>query len=393
MRAPRRRGGGWLGTVVVASAVGIAAGLAGCTGEHPAASSSRGTVLAFAQSPVTWRQLPLPPGALRLSQVTAAGDQLLVSGQRGSGDAAPPGLWRGDTSGTWTSVRLAPVTYYGRRAELFRVVSDGQQVVALGRRIGGAHGNPRVTSWTGTLDKVSETEQPFELFGGPNAISVSDLALDAHGAVALGAWAAHGEPSGITLWRQRGTTWQRFDRLPGLASQVTVVGSDLTSPGAIAVRGGEAVVVGRTVHLGGGVRLQATFWQQVGQTWAPLTLPSDSDAQARAVACGHEVCTVVGSSSGMLAAWAVRGSIVTSIPVPRLELDDREPVQVVQSGNGLWVAVGQGTGCALLRLDGGSARVLTPPPGKVTSMAVLGSTAVALVRDASGSTTLWSTSA
>lgn len=366
-------------------------GLAGCTGAHRSVPPSRGTVPTFAQASVTWHPMPTPPGAVRLSRVASAGEQLLVSGQRGSGDTAPPGLWHGDVTGAWQRVRLAPATYYGRRAELFRVVADGQRVVALGRRIGGAHGNPRVTSWTGTLDELRETEQPFELFGGPDAISVSDLALDAHGGVALGSWAPHGEASGVTVWRQRGTGWQRFDRVPGLVSQVTVVGSDLTTPGAIAVRDGEPVVVGWTVHLGGGVRLRATFWQPTGEVWQPVTLPSDGDAQARALACGASVCTVAGSSSGRLAVWEVRGTVVTTVRVPPLEMDDREPMQVVQAGGAPWVVVGQGTASTLLRLEGGTARVLSSPPGQVTSMAVVGSAVVALTRDASGGTRLWAT--
>jgi hypothetical protein len=322
--------------------------------------------------------------------VTSAGEQLLVSGQRGAGDAAPPGLWRGDAAGTWQSVRLVPTTYYGRRAELFRIVSDGEHVVALGRRIGGAHGNPRVTSWTGTLDELRETEQRFELFGGPDAIAVSDLALDDRGGVALGAWAPHGAASGVTVWRQRGTGWRRFDRAPGLASTVTVAGSELTTPGAVAVRNGEPVVVGWTVHLGGGVRVEATFWRPVGETWQPVTLPSNGDGQARAVACGRDVCTAAGSSSGRLAVWEVRGTEVASVPVPQLDVDGREPVQVVRAGAASWVAVGQGTASALLRVAGGSARRLSPPTGEVMSMAVVGSSVVALTRDASGRTALWS---
>lgn len=355
------------------------------------APPSRGSLPAFAQASVAWRPVSTPAGAVRLSRVTSAGQQLLVSGQRGSGDAAPPGLWRGGASGTWQSVRLVPATYYGRRAELFRVVSDGRHVVALGRRIGGAHGNPRVTSWTGTLGELRETEQPFELFGGPDAIAVSDLGLDADGGVVLGAWAPHGEASGVTVWRQEGTGWQRFDRAPGLASQVTVAGSDLTTPGAVAVRDGEPVIVGWTVHLGGGVRLQATFWRPLGATWQPVTLPSDGDAQARGVACGAQSCTVVGSSSGQLAAWAVRGTAVTPVRVPAVEVDDREPIQVVQVGDVPWVAVGQGTTSTVLQVRSGSARVLTSPPGQVTSMAVVGATVVALTRDGSGRTALWRT--
>lgn len=371
-----------------------AVGIVGCTDEHRTRSTSPSTGTAIGQSAVRWRSAAVPPQAVRLTRVTQAGEQLVLSGQRGSGDAAPPGLWRRDGHGAWHDIPLRAATYYGRRAELFRVVSDGEQVVALGRRIGGAHGNPRVTSWTGTLAEVRETEQPFELFGGPDAIAVTDLAIDRQGGIALGAWAPHGEASGVTVWRQRGSGWQRLDRAPGLASQVTVVGSDLTTPGAVAVRGNEPVLVGWSAHLAGGeAQLRATLWNQAAGTWRAVRLPAAGDSQARAVTCGVQSCTVVGSASGRLAVWTVRGDQVSAVRVPALEVDDREPVQAVTVGASTWISVGQSDHSRVLRLAAGFAQELTSPVGVVTSMAVVGSDVVVLSRDASGRTALWTTSA
>jgi hypothetical protein len=164
------------------------------------------------------------------------------------------------------------------------VATDGRRVVALGRRIGGTHGNPRFTSWTGRPDRLHETQQPFELFGGPDAIAVTDLAMTDDGGVVIGAWAHHGDPSGVTVWMQDGETWRRFDEAPGIASEVTDVGSDLTSPAAITARGGEPVLVGWTVHLADGrVGLRASLWEHEGTVWHEVRLAADGDAVARAL--------------------------------------------------------------------------------------------------------------
>jgi hypothetical protein len=349
--------------------------------------------------PVEWTPLPPVPGATTLHWVTSAGDDVLVSGQRGTGVAAPPGLWRSDGRTAWRSVRLAPVTYYGRRAVLFRVASDGRRVVALGRRIGGTHGNPRFTSWTGTSAALHETEQSFELFGGPDAIAVTDLAMTAAGGVVLGSWAHHGDPAGVAVWRQDGDTWQRFDRAPALASEVTDVGSELTTPAAVTSRAGEPVLVGWTVHLGGGqVGLRPSLWLPAGSAWREVRLPADGDdAQARAVSCGVAACVVAGAESGRLAVWLVRGADVERVRVPALAVGEREPVLAVTGRTAVWLALGAGGTSHLMRLrlgDRGRVRDLapvSPPPGRVLSMTAAGDAVVAVVEAADGPTRLWLT--
>jgi len=368
-------------------------GLVACTSAHSSPPQPAAGATSAARPPVmvTWSPMPAVPGATSLTWVTSAGEQVLVSGQRGTGDAAPPGLWRDGGHG-WDDVDLAPVTYYGRRAQLYRVVSDGRRVVALGRRIGGAHGNPRVTSWTGTLAGVHETEQPFELFGGPDAIAVTDLALGPSDGVVLGAWAHHGDPSGTAVWLEEGDTWRRYDEAPGLASEVTDVGSELTTPGALAVRAGTPVIVGWTVHLAAGqVAFRASLWRPEGPGWQEVRLPAVGDAQARAVTCGPDECTVVGSASGSLAVWMVRGSDVRALPVPAVPVAGRAQVSAVTSRAGAWLSVGDESATHVLRLDRGRFVEVSPPPGVVTSMAAVGDAVVALVGSGDGSTSLWTT--
>jgi hypothetical protein len=387
------------GSAVAAGIVlALSVGLAACTGSPSPPSSSGTSVRAPATAgtalDVHWERLSPVPGALALHWITSAGGQVLVSGERPG--AAGPGLWRGDGHGGWRPVHLAPVTYYGRRAELFRVASDGRRVVALGRRIGGTHGNPRVTSWTGTPAGLHETEQRFELFGGPDAIAVTDVAMTRAGALALGAWSHHGDPSGVTVWRQQGDTWERYDRAPGLLSEVTDVGSDLTTPAAVTTRAGEPVLVGWTVHLGGGeIGLRASLWQEVADgdvtAWQEVRLSGEGDAQARAISCDDASCTVAGSVAGRLAVWVVRGQTVRPLAVPNLPVVDQQPVSATATSQGVWLTVGAGarTQVVLVRRDQDRVLAVTPPPGLVTATTEVGDVVVALVRTPDGSTSVW----
>jgi hypothetical protein len=375
--------------------------LAACTGVPANPPASRDPAAdrhspSLTLQPVEWTPLAPVPGATTLHWVTSVGAEVLVSGQRGTGVQAPPGLWLGDGGGRWHNVDLAPATYYGHRAVLFRIASDGRRVVALGRRIGGTHGNPRFTSWTGTPAALHETEQPFELFGGPDAIGVTDLAMTAGGGVVLGSWSHHGDPAGVAVWRQDGDTWQRFDRAPGLASEVTDVGSELTTPAAVTSRAGEPVLVGWTVHLGGGhVGLRPSLWLPAGSAWHEVRLPAGGDdAQARAVTCGRPACVVAGAESGRLAVWLLRGETVERVRVPTLAVGEREPVFAVTGRTAVWLALGTGRTSHLVRLrldDGGRVRdvaPVSPPAGRVVSMTAAGDAVVAVVEGADGATRL-----
>jgi len=388
------------GSAVAAGLVlALSVGLAACTGA-PSRPSSSGTSVRAAATvgaalDVHWERLAPVPRATALDWIAPAGGQVLVSGERTG--AGGPGLWRGDGRGAWRAVHLAPETYYGRRAALFRVASDGHRVVALGRRIGGTHANPRITSWTGTSSAVNETEQRFELFGGPDAIAVIDLAMTRTGALVLGAWSHHGDPSGVTVWRQQGDTWERYDRAPGLRSEVTDVGSDLTTPAAVTTRAGEPVLVGWTVHLGGGkIGLRASLWQEVADgdvsAWQEVRLPTKGgDAQARAVGCDDVSCTVVGSVGGRLAVWAVHGQTVRPVAVPDLLVPDQQPVSASATSRGVWLTVGAGARTQVVLVPTGQdpVRVVTPPPGLVTAAAAVGDVVLVLVRTPDGSTSVW----
>ena len=63
-------------------------------------------------------------------------------------------------------------TYWGRRAIINSVACSRDRVAMLGARSGGAHGNPRVTSFYADGDRIADVRAVFIQFGGVTATNV-----------------------------------------------------------------------------------------------------------------------------------------------------------------------------------------------------------------------------
>lgn len=89
-----------------------------------------------------------------------------------------PAGWRSDDTGvTWTSLHFDPSEYWAERALLSSVACRGDRVVMVGAKSGGAHGNPRVSTWRQRADGAFvDMSAPFPLYGGPEAVSVGRVA-------------------------------------------------------------------------------------------------------------------------------------------------------------------------------------------------------------------------
>jgi hypothetical protein len=168
-----------------------------------------------------WRKasLPTPAGAVgRLVLRDAAvcdGRWFVVGAVQDQAGGTVPAAWSSADGTAWATVRIAAKTYYGKQNVLSSVACRGGVMAALGAKVGGAHGNPRTSSWRQTPDGVlHEVTAPFELFGGPQAVNV--VRLDAGPA----GWLISGNRmSGAAAWvSPDAAVFRIVERAPGLAS-------------------------------------------------------------------------------------------------------------------------------------------------------------------------------
>ncbi|WP_432050623.1 hypothetical protein [Verrucosispora sp. NA02020] len=159
--------------------------------------------------------------------------------------ATRPAVWSSLDGATWTPVPVIADSFYGRQSVLFSVGCRDGAVAAVGGKVGGAHGNPRVSTWwqrgDGTLVEVAAS---FELYGGPKAVTVSRLTGGPDGWLIVG-----NRASGAAAWVSpdaaefaivegapelasdgQGVTWA-FDAVAGPSGWLAVGG--LLAPGRI----------------------------------------------------------------------------------------------------------------------------------------------------------------
>ncbi|MBY8872683.1 hypothetical protein K7640_12635 [Micromonospora sp. PLK6-60] len=198
------------------AALGVLAVLvAGC---DPAAGGDDG-----APEPVRpgWRELTLPappgpPGRVQVRDAAACGGRWFVVG--GVADAAGetrPAAWSSVDGATWTALALHPRTYYGERHVFYSAACRDGRVALLGAKRGGAHANPRTSSWRqlpdGSLDEVIA---PFDLFGGPYAVDVARMVAGGRGWLITG-----NRTSGAAVWWSSDSArFTLVEREPQLAS-------------------------------------------------------------------------------------------------------------------------------------------------------------------------------
>ncbi|HYN93909.1 MAG TPA: hypothetical protein VES42_08680, partial [Pilimelia sp.] len=114
-----------------------------------------------------------PAGRLVLRDLVACGGRWYAVGGVAGADGTRPAAWASADARTWTSLPTLPSTYYGERNILYAAGCRDGRLTPLGAKSGGAHGNPRVSSWRQRPDgALVEVRAHFELFGGPQAVNV-----------------------------------------------------------------------------------------------------------------------------------------------------------------------------------------------------------------------------
>ncbi|HEU4349150.1 MAG TPA: hypothetical protein VFR35_15350 [Actinoplanes sp.] len=202
---------------VVLAAVALLAG--GCEADAPPPAPE--PPVAVAWQPVA---LPMPAGAggrLVVRDVVACpGVWFVVGAVRDPRGGTRPAAWTSPDARTWTALTLDAKTYYGRQNVLSTVACRDGRMAAVGAKSGGAHGNPRTSSWHQTADGVlHEVRAPFELFGGPRAVNVARMDGGPAGFLIVG-----NRMSGAAIWRSPDAAeFEIREGAPALASDASGV--------------------------------------------------------------------------------------------------------------------------------------------------------------------------
>ncbi|MRH91819.1 hypothetical protein GFY24_31020 [Nocardia sp. SYP-A9097] len=279
-----------------------------------------------------WRELPLPAQGARVVELVPVRDGVLALGSVPSGIDRAPAAWTSADGSHWHALTVEPHSPYGFLAELISA-GVGDRTVVLGRAFGGAHGNPRMTVWSGDSAKLVEYPQIFELFGGPHAIAVTAAASLGATDLLIGGWDGVAGRYGAAIWISvDGANWPRRVDDPALSSGP----GELTGASAITTGPPGFVVVGETQR--DGTQLPLKWISPDGVTWQRTPLPGTA-ALATQVGCNPTRCTIFGQStaaSPTVLCWptdtaaALPGPAATTIDTVKVVVEDTRTLAVVR---------------------------------------------------------------
>ncbi|MFG1606355.1 hypothetical protein [Actinoplanes sp. NPDC049265] len=281
---------------MLAAVVLTAAVAGGCDDEDPPAP--------VAPVAIAWRPATLSaPDAIMLRESATCGGAFFVVGAlRDKTGGTRPAGWTSRDGAMWSPMTFAPVTYYGERNVMYSVACANGRIVALGAKSGGAHGNPRTSSWQqGTDGVLHEVKAPFELFGGPQAMTVSRLAAGPSGFLITG-----NRMSGTAAWvSPDGAGFDIVERAPGLASDQ--VGETFGFDAAAAPPGW--VMVGGVIPKGRIDRDPLGWRSDDGRTWTrvPSVGATKDYDELQRVTVLDGVPVAVGVRGKTFGAWRLDG--------------------------------------------------------------------------------------
>lgn len=321
---------------------------------------------------LAWQEVTLPGGITPVTLATD-GSRLLV-GAHGPGRPHARLLSVGP-SGTLTDVPLTPRSPYAFEGLWFQVVTRDGRVDAIAGARGGAHGNYRWTTWSGTEDGVAEQEQPFGVFGSYGAGDLAGMAYAGASPVILGAWQSQRTGLDIAVWTRSAERWTRH------RSTDTPLGStaqEVVSATSIASRGQGVVLSGSVTHLEpGSVRVEPAIWTSPGQNgpWTRTGLPygtatnDTAPAEAQGATCAGQRCLVSGTAGGRFSLWvADKDTVSQPAGIPEIVLpENTAALPPVLVGEDVVVVVPSGGGSTIVRRSGSSWSVGDGPQGTPVS--------------------------
>ncbi|WP_159079459.1 hypothetical protein [Plantactinospora sp. BC1] len=260
-------------------------------------------VLTARWQPVT---LPVPSGMsgrLMIRDIATCAGRWYVVGaianpEEGVRDAdTRPVAWTSPDGRSWTSLRLTPRSYYGERSVLYSVACADGGAAVIGAKRGGAHANPRVSTWRQVADgSLVEVPAPFELYGGPQAMDVARIGAGPDGWLIAG-----NRMSGAAVWLSPDAArFEILEAAPGLAHDG--VGETWAFEGIATAPGW--LLVGGIVRAGRTDRDPLAWTSPDGRRWQRLDLPATDEYEElqRVVLLGGTP-VAVGLRGGAFGAW------------------------------------------------------------------------------------------
>lgn len=342
----------------------------------------------------SWQQVALPDG---MAAVTLASDDSTVLVGAFSTQRPHPRILAGTGATTLGEIPLTPRSPYAFEGRWFQIIARDGLVDAIAGARGGAHGNYRWTTWSGSLQGVAEQEQPFGVFGSYGAGDLAGLAYAGDSPVILGGWQSDRTGLDIATWTRTGLRWARQ------TSTGTPLGStpeELVSATAISSRGEGLALSGSVTRLApGSVTVEPSLWtsDDADGPWSRVDLsyadPQQGSAltQAHATTCTAKRCVVAGANGGLFTFWEVTAD-TSSTPagIPDVQVTENATVlpPILFDGKDVFV-VPSTDSTTVLQRSGESWSVGEGPKGSPVSAVTHGDEIWVVTVDAQGTGTLW----
>lgn len=240
----------------------------------------------------TWIRLDLPvSGTIELHDLAGCDGRWYAAGAIKDG-VTHPAAWTSTDGKAWTAVtfRPLPASYYGPNEVIQSIACEGGRLAMVGAIPGGAHGNPRVSTWRWENGVMAENSAPFETYGGEQAGGVGRIAAGPAGFAIAG-----DRVSGAAAWFSGdGLTFHLVEGARGLASDA---GHQTMARDAAYLDGRWAFVGGAAVK--NSLDEQAAVWLTTDRTSWTRDDPPDAGGY-------NEIQRVVRDGSDLVAA-GVRG--------------------------------------------------------------------------------------
>jgi hypothetical protein len=285
----------------VLAAMACALALAGCTSGKAAAPPEQPAPIQLG-----WQEvgLPMPPGApgrIAVRDAVACGGSWYVVGAvLGAGDASRPAAWRSTDGRTWRAMNPQPFSFYGKLQTLYTAACKDGLLATIGAKSGGAHGNPRISTFYSSGDNLVEVGAAFTLYGGSEQVNLGRISVGPKGWLIAG-----NRVTGAAAWLSSDAkTFEIVEKAPGLASDA---GLDTLAEDGYVGDDGYTLVGGALPH--GRLDHDPFVWTSPdGHAWTRIALPHDEQYEdlQRVVRVGDQL-VALGLHGEGFSAWYGKG--------------------------------------------------------------------------------------